>query len=322
MLSKGFKKIVKDIKSLKIQGASNVRKAASEALLKEFDSFNDSSSVHFKADLMNSIKELVQARPTEPELRTALRIALHIAHSKSESVGEMREELKQRLGFFEKNRSEALRKIAVYGARLVPEDSTVLTHCHSHTVLEILKEAHRQGKIKHAICTETRPLFQGRMTAQELSKAGIKTTMIVDSGAASFAKECSVFITGADAVLSDGSVVNKVGTYGISMICERFGVPHFVACGSAKFDPITFFGFQEVIEERSPQEVWGEKLKNLEIKNPAFDITPAKYIRSIITEKGVFPATEFAGMMFSELKLQQSEQDYLSLIRLMKNEHR
>jgi len=318
MLSKSFEKTVKDIKGLKIQGASNVRKEAVEALLEEFKSFNDSSALHFKADLMNAVKELINARPTEPELRTALRIALHVAHSKGESVEEMRKELKQRLGFFEKNRSEALRKIAVYGARLIPENSKVLTHCHSHTVLEILKEAHRQGKIERVICTETRPLFQGRITAAELAKAGVKTKLIVDSAAASFAKECSLFLSGADAILSDGSLVNKIGTYGISMVCEKFGVPHFVACGSAKFDPVTFFGFQEVIEERPGIEVWNERLKNLETKNPAFDITTAKYIRSIITEKGVFPPTEFAGMMFEELKLKSTEQDYLSLIRLMK----
>ena len=318
MLSKNFQKTLKQVKSLKIQGASEVRRAAVKALLSEIHGFNSSSILHFKADLLLAVKELVNARPTEPELRTALRIVLHKAHSRTQSVHELKKEIIQSLAFFEKDKQAGLRKIAIYGARTISEDSTVLTHCHSNTVIEILKEAHKQGKIKKVYCTETRPLFQGRITAEELSKAGLQTVMIVDSAAASFLKECSLFLTGADAILSDASLVNKVGTAGISMLVERFGVPHYAACGSHKFDPVTFFGFQEIIEERSPKEVWAKRLKNFEIKNPAFDITPAKYLRALITEKGVMPATEFAGLMYKELSLDKQEKEFLSLIKLMK----
>ncbi|MDO8647783.1 MAG: S-methyl-5-thioribose-1-phosphate isomerase [Candidatus Diapherotrites archaeon] len=318
MLSKKFLKTVKDIKSLKIQGASNVRKAAVEALLEEVNEFNDSSILHFKADLFKSVKELINARPTEPELRSALRIVLHTAQSNSHSLFDLKKEVKNSLGYFEKQRNEGLRKIATYGAREIPNDAIVMTHCHSHTVMEILKEAHKQGKIERVICTESRPLFQGRKTAEELTKAGVKTTMIVDSAVSSIVKECGLFLSGADAVLSDGSVVNKIGTQNVSMLAEKFGVPHYVACGTAKFDPVTFFGFQEIIEQRAPEEVWDKKLKNFEIKNPAFDITAAKYVKALITEKGVFPPTEFAGMMYKDLQLEKHEKEFLSLISLMK----
>jgi ribose 1,5-bisphosphate isomerase len=323
MLSLNFRKVLRNIKSLKAQGASEVRKKAVEALLSEIHNFNSSSILHFKADLLLAVKELINARPTEPDLRTALRIVLHKAHSrKHETVQELKKGLLEELRFFEKSRNEGLRKIAVYGARMIPEDSIVLTHCHSHTVMEILKEAHKQGKLRKVYCTETRPLFQGRITAEELAKAGVKTIMIVDSASASVLKECSLFITGADAVLSDGSLVNKIGTLGISMNAERFGVPHFAACGSGKFDPVSFLGFEEVIEQRNSAEVWEKKLKNLEIKNLAFDITPAKYIKALITEKGVMPSTELALLIYKEQGIEEHEKELSSLIKLMKKEVR
>ena len=319
MLSKNFKKSLKEIKSLKVQGASEVRKAAIKALASEISGFSSKSVMHFKADLLLAVKELCLSRPTEPEMRTALRVVLHKVQGKeAESVEKLRKELLGELLAFERQRQEAMRKIAIYGARSIPPGSVVLTHCHSHTVMEILKEAFRQGRLERVYFTETRPLFQGRITALELSKAGIPATMILDSAAAGFLKKCSLFLTGADAILSDGSLVNKIGTQGISMLAESFGVQHFAACSSHKFDPATVFGFEEVIEQRPESEVWGKKLKKLRIENPAFDVTPAKYVKALITEKGILPPTEFAGLMYEELRLDKHEKEFASLIRLMK----
>ena len=102
------------------------------------------------------------------------------------------------------------------------------------------------------------------------------------------------------------------------MLAESFGVQHFAACSSHKFDPATVFGFEEVIEQRPESEVWGKKLKKLRIENPAFDVTPAKYVKALITEKGILPPTEFAGLMYEELRLDKHEKEFASLIRLMK----
>jgi len=151
-----------------------------------------------------------------------------------------------------------------------------------------LKKAKEKRKKFRVIVTETRPLNQGLATAKELAAAHIETTYIVDSAVSSVMKQVTKVLIGCDAILADGSIVNKIGTYTIALVAEKFQTPVFVAAETLKYDRITVMGTAEPIEERGPEEVTDTKdLKGVKISNPAFDVTPASLISALITEKGI-----------------------------------
>lgn len=312
-----FNSIIRDIKSLKIQGASQVRKAAVDALKIVVDSSNKTKLNDFRDELKQKMLVLLDSRPTEPGMRGILRIVLHELQTYS-TLREAKEHILGKLKNFELERERAMNKISFYGARKIEKDSVVFTACHSHTVEAILIDAFEKGKIKHVYCTETRPLYQGRITAKVLSKAGVPVTYILDSAVSVFMKEADYFFTGADAITENGSLINKIGTNQASIIAEKFSVPHIVATTTHKFDPITVFGQPEKIEERSFKEVWEDKPSKVKIRNPAFDLTPANLISEIITEKGVFSPQSFATFMYHEMKLNEKTEKDLSLHYLLK----
>ena len=176
---------------------------------------------------------------------------------------------------------------AEIGAKRIQDGSTVFTHCHSSTVTRLLAKAKAQGKNFKVICTETRPAFQGRITAKELVGLGIETTFIVDSAARTFMGDVDIVIVGADAITSEGNVVNKVGTGGIAVLAHEARKPFYVVSELLKFDPETLGGECEKIEQRNPSEVWSEAPKGLTVRNPAFDLTPSRYIHGLVCEEGI-----------------------------------
>jgi ribose 1,5-bisphosphate isomerase len=309
-------KTMRKIKSLQIQGKSNVRKAIVQALKKSAEQSRAKTILAFRRELEKNAQKLIAARPTEPEARTAVRILLKAASLQSQRLEEVKHETIKAAFDYEKNRAEAMKIIAEYGANLIPHHAIIFTHCHSHTVEEILKKA--RHKIEYVIATETRPLFQGRITAVELAKAGIKVKLIVDSAASRFMYQADMLLTGADAVLSDGSVVNKIGTAQLSLVAGKENIPHYVATSSHCFEPTSYYGIPEEIEERPAAEIWSKKLNELEIKNPAFDVTQAHFVRGIITEKGVFSPEAFAIQMYNELGIAGRREEFSSLFKLWK----
>ncbi|MBS3063528.1 MAG: S-methyl-5-thioribose-1-phosphate isomerase [Candidatus Diapherotrites archaeon] len=313
-----FKSIVRDIKCLKIQGASQVRKWAMKALRWSVRDSRARSLEAFRRELKGNAVTLLRTRPTEPELRTSLRIFLQQANTGSPTVPALKRLLLKALDGYEGERVQALKDVAENGLKVFFDNAVVFTHCHSHTVEAVLLKAWKAGKLKRVYCTETRPLFQGRITAANLAKHGVPVTLMVDGAAATYMKEADFFLSGADAVLEDGSVVNKVGTKALSLIAAREGKPHFVACSTKKFDPITYFGVEEKIEMRNPREVWPDKPGRVQVLNPAFDLTEARYVKGILTEKGVLKPELFALHMIKELELDKNKREWFSLIRLMK----
>lgn len=180
-------------------------------------------------------------------------------------------------------------RIAAIGAKRILEDMTVFTHCHSSTVTRLIAIAKKEGKRFKVICTETRPAFQGRITAKEMVDLGIETTFIVDSAARTFIPKVDLVIVGADAITSEGNVVNKVGTSSLAVLAYEVRKPFYVVSELLKFDPVTLYGEYEGIEQRSPSEVWKEAPEKLQVKNPAFDVTPSRYIDGLICEEGIIP---------------------------------
>ncbi len=145
----------------------------------------------------------------------------------------------------------------------------------------MLAKAKADGKNFTVICTETRPAFQGRITAREMVDLDIQTMFIVDSAARSYMGDVDLVVVGADAITSEGNVVNKIGTSSIAVLANEARKPFYVVSELLKFDPETLYGAYEGIEHRNPSEVWSEAPAKLSVRNPAFDVTPNRYINGI-----------------------------------------
>ncbi len=193
--------------------------------------------------------------------------------------------------------------ISTYGASLIPANATVLTHCNagmiataSHgTALGAIMEASRHGRVKRVIATETRPLLQGaRLTIWELVKAEVPVTLITDSMVCHVMNTMRIdcVMVGADRIVACGDVANKIGTCGIATLAHAHGIPFFVAAPTSTLDLSVRTGADITIEERSADEVTsfvGRRVaaRGCDVLNPAFDVTPHRYISAIVTERGI-----------------------------------
>jgi methylthioribose-1-phosphate isomerase len=200
----------------------------------------------------------------------------------------------------------ACKTMGKFGAALLPEEGGVLTHCNAGalatcgygTALGVIRSAVEQGKRIEVFADETRPFLQGaRLTAWELMADGIQTTVICDNMAASLmrAGEIQAVVVGADRIAANGDVANKIGTYNVAILAKEHGIPFYVAAPWSTIDLATATGEAIPIEERPAVEVTHHGGKQLTpngvgICNPAFDVTPAKYVSAIVTERGVLRA--------------------------------
>lgn len=194
--------------------------------------------------------------------------------------------------------------IGRHGRDLIPDGATVLTHCNAGelatagygTAVGVIRAAHEQGKKIRVFSDETRPFLQGaRLTCWELDRRGIPVVLITDNMAGWFMRkgEIQVAIVGADRVARNGDTANKIGTYSVAVLAKEHGIPFYVAAPMSTVDASLATGDEIPIEERDPREVREAggrciTLPHIAVRNPAFDVTPAKYINGIITEKGVF----------------------------------
>jgi methylthioribose-1-phosphate isomerase len=199
--------------------------------------------------------------------------------------------------------AEATEKISRSGADLIEDGWTILTHCNTGplatsgygTALGVIIMAQQQGKNIEVFVDETRPLLQGaRLTTWELKKAGVKFTLITDSMAGYFINSGKIncIITGADRIAANGDAANKIGTYTLAVLAHENGIPFYIAAPTTTIDPDTRTGKEIPIEERGTEEVThigGASIAPVGISaaNPAFDVTPHRYIAAIITEKGI-----------------------------------
>lgn len=270
---------------MEIQGARNVAIAAIQELV-SFSKGYAGTKKSFLSEFEKNSNLLYHSRPTEPMLRNGIRF-MQAALEKNidQNLEDIKIIIKESGEEFLELAEKAQKKIAEIGANRIPEDSSIMIHCHSSTLMNILKKA--KEKNIEVICTETRPKFQGRISAQELSKAGLPVTIIVDSAMRAFIKKVDLCLVGADAVCANGAVINKIGTSLMALAAHESRKPFLVCAETYKFDPETALGTLEIIEERDPFEVWEKKIRNLKIRNPAFDATPPEYIDSIITEIGI-----------------------------------
>ena len=278
------------IRKLQVQGARNVAIAAVKAL----QTLAGQTKAQTKQQLLTELRDaqalFYSTRETEPLMRNGLRYVINRTQaSDTEQIEEVRNAVILNASRFLEDLEVSREHTAEIGAKRIGDGSVVFTHCHSSTVTRMLAKAKAEGVDFSVICTETRPAYQGRITAKELVGLSIDTTFIVDSAARTFIGNADVVFVGADAITSEGNVVNKIGTGGIAVLANEARVPLYVVSELLKFDPETLAGGCEKIEQRNPDEVWAEAPAALKVRNPAFDVTPNRYIHGIICEEGIIP---------------------------------
>jgi translation initiation factor 2B subunit (eIF-2B alpha/beta/delta family) len=256
-----FDKIVKDIKDVKIQGATAIAKSAIRA--------------YNLKPTKEAYKKILSTRPTEPLMQNALKF---ISKSKNPRKASMK-----LLAYL--NKSHKI--IAKKGANLIKKNMNVFSHCHSSTVIDILKYAKKKRKKTFIVyTTEVEPLFQGSKTAKELAQYGINVIIMPDLAAEQALKNCDIFLFGVDAFTKKG-IANKIGTSILCKIAKEHNIPRYVCGSSLKLTKKIKF------EKRSPSEVWVNKSRKIEVINPAFDFTKKSLLSSVVSEFGVLSYSTF-----------------------------
>ena len=295
--------VAQKIKGIEIQGASNVAKAGIKAVAEYIDSLSDTEPI---IPCMVTAKDiLIKARDTEPALWNCLKLIIKKAEKSGLEKGpKLKHLVSKTVNFYIDKISNATAEIGKIGARKIANGMIIMTHCHSSAAERILTEAWNENKDIKVICTETRPKFQGRITAKVLNNAGIPTTMVVDSAMRWVLKNKNVdmIITGADAITSEGTVLNKIGSRLLALAAAESHVPYYIATPLLKYDTETIVGHLTKIEFRDPEEIWPKEKDrpwNLQFENPAFETISREYIAGLITEVGIF-APEQIGLMFEK----------------------
>jgi methylthioribose-1-phosphate isomerase len=301
---RGHKDVIKGIQSMVIRGAPAIGVAAAMGMALGADGIRAKSYGTFIKKFKKISEEMVRARPTAANLKWAVERMKKLAENMSDSsVAEVKSALRKESEKILAEDIEINRKMGKNGQTLVPEGATILTHCNAGslatggygTALGVIRSARENGKNIKVIADETRPWLQGlRLTAFELMEEGIPVSVIADNAAGSLMrqKKIDLVITGADRIASNGDVANKIGTYQVAVLAKTNKIPFYVAAPVSTIDPTIKNGEMIPVEERGPEEIrrFGKieiGPRHVQIRNPAFDITPARYVSAIITEKGI-----------------------------------
>lgn len=292
------------IKSLRVRGAPAIGVAAAYGTIVGLQRETCPDRVAFDRRLAEVTDYLATSRPTAVNLFWALdRMKRVASENSSVAPADMLMRLLGEARTIDDEDREMCAAIGRHGICCMPEQGGVLTHCNAGglatagdgTALSVIFAAHAAGRDIEVFADETRPLLQGaRLTSWELQQRGVPVTVICDSMAALVMREKKVqaVVTGADRIAMNGDAANKIGTYSIAVLAEAHGIPFFVAAPSSTFDPDLKSGDQIPIEERARAEIshgFGTQTvpDGVNVWNPAFDVTPARLIRAIITERGI-----------------------------------
>jgi methylthioribose-1-phosphate isomerase len=298
--------VAKAIKTMIIRGAPAIGVAAAMGIALGMRKSKATGTKKFATEFQKTCDLMAATRPTAVNLFWAidrLKRTFAEAAQAGASVAEITNRLEAEAQKIHDEDVASCRSMGTYGAGLVPDAATILTHCNAGalatagygTALGVIRAAVEQGKKIAVLADETRPFLQGaRLTAWELVKDGIDTTVITDNmaGAIMRSGQIDLVVVGADRIAANGDVANKVGTYAVAVLAKEHGIPFYVAAPISTIDLKTTDGSGIPIEERSAREVTHVGSSQLtpaaaRIRNPAFDITPAGYVTAIITERGI-----------------------------------
>jgi methylthioribose-1-phosphate isomerase len=299
-----YRQVAEAIQEMVVRGAPAIGAAAAYGLALAVQESGADTLEVLLADLEKAAVCLRNARPTAVNLGWAVERVLKLVHSHeiANAAGMRRAVLEEAQAIAEED-EQACRQMGLNGLRLVPEGAGIVHHCNTGvlatvgigTALGVIRTAHEAGKGIHVFVDETRPRLQGaRLTAWELGQLGIPHTVITDGASGFFMRQGKVqlCLVGCDRVAANGDTANKVGTYNLALAAYAHGIPFYVVGPTSTLDLLTASGDEIPIEFRNEEEVThlgGQRLtpEGTRAANPAFDITPAKYITAIVTEKGV-----------------------------------
>jgi methylthioribose-1-phosphate isomerase len=312
--------VAKAIKTMVIRGAPAIGVAAAMGLALALRRSTAKGTKQLATEFYKSCDMLAATRPTAVNLFWAIermkRVFAELLTGGA-SVDELRERLEVEAVRIHNEDVESCRQLGAHGAVLVPNKARVLTHCNAGALatagygsaLGVIRAAVEQGKGVQVYADETRPFLQGaRLTAWELIRDGIETTVITDNMAGALMRQglIDLVVVGADRIASNGDTANKIGTYTVAVLAKEHRLPFYVAAPLSTIDMAIPDGSHIPIEERHSREVTHVGTSQLTpvgalIRNPAFDVTPHQYITAIITERGVFraPFTESLASAFT-----------------------
>jgi methylthioribose-1-phosphate isomerase len=305
-----YQQVADVIRNMVVRGAPAIGVAAAMGIALGVQNSQAADVAALKKDFDVIAKAIGETRPTAVNLFWAIRRMSDLFDSLSSrsdaSVAKIKSALVEEAKRMHAEDIAANQAMGRHGATLMPASGGVLTHCNAGalatagygTALGVIRAAVEAGKKIHVYADETRPFLQGaRLTAWELMKDGIPTTVISDNMAATMMQKGKIgaIVVGADRIAANGDVANKVGTYGVAILAKEHGIPFYVAAPISTVDMATADGSGIPIEQRNIKEVShiaGKQMvpDGVSIENPAFDVTPAKYVAAIITERGIAKA--------------------------------
>ena len=294
--NKVIAEVLDRIKSKEFRGPTRVTQAALKALSEASQASTKGSPAEFLEEQEAFGDQLIKTRPTAILLASGVRLVMDSVKKGAEqglSVSALQDIVSKTVNSFLFEIKHSVDRIGEIGARRIRNGDTVLCYGYSTSVLSIVSKALEQAKNLKVIVSEARPELEGRLMAKEFLKLGVPTIMIIDSAVSHFMKDVDRVLTGADAVSANGAVINKIGTSTIAAIAHYSRVNVFVAASVHKFSPETLFGELVEIEELDPSLVVPKEImpefEGMQIRNPAFDVTPPEHIDLIVTERGVIP---------------------------------
>lgn len=301
-----YEEVAWAITEMVVRGAPAIGVAAAMGVALGMRDYPTSSPADFDAHFDKVCRLLAGTRPTAVNLFWAIdrmRALYDRLKSENHSLAEIQQRLVEEAKSVHQEDIEINRALGHFGAALIPDQGTVLTHCNAGalatagygTALGVIRAAIETGKQIDVFADETRPFLQGaRLTAWELHRDGIPVTLITDNMAGYFMKKgrISCVVVGADRIASNGDVANKIGTYSVAVLARENNVPFYVAAPVSTLDLTMESGDEIPIEERNQREVTHVKEvalapTGIQVANPAFDVTPNRYVAAIITEKGI-----------------------------------
>lgn len=306
LLATTYEQVAEAIVTMVVRGAPAIGVSAAYGIALGAKTSKAATADEFAPEFDRICARLAGTRPTAVNLFWAIdrmkRLFANLRASGS-SLEAIKERLLAEAHAMYQEDIAACKTMGAFGGELLPAEGGVLTHCNAGalatcgygTALGVIRSAVEQGKAIHVYADETRPFLQGaRLTAWELMADGIPTTVICDNTAATLmrAGHIQAVVVGADRIAANGDTANKVGTYNVAILAREHGIPFYVAAPWSTIDMATPTGEAIPIEERAATEVshhGGKQLtpNGVDIRNPAFDVTPAKYISAIVTERGV-----------------------------------
>ncbi|PKB66908.1 MAG: S-methyl-5-thioribose-1-phosphate isomerase [SAR202 cluster bacterium Io17-Chloro-G4] len=297
-----YQQAIVAIRDMQVRGAPAIGVTAAYAVAMAAREIKADGHEQFMAQLDRAATEIAAARPTAVNLQWAVRRMVELAGADGDMSG-IADRLLDEAKRIHQEDEQINRRMGGFGKDLIPEGGSVLTHCNAGalatagfgTAVGVIRAGWENGKRFQVFNTETRPFLQGaRLTAWEFQKLGIPSKLIVDSAAGMLMRQGKIdcVITGADRIAANGDTANKIGTYTLAVLARENQIPFYVAAPISTIDLSLSDGDQIQIEERSQEEVThlqGVAMapEGVEAINPAFDVTPNRYVSAIITEAGV-----------------------------------